>query len=184
MGDVENLVSQPIISIFNRDNYLQESEEQIQILRYINENHLYPQNSAELLDSAFRQKLIVRRSYNNTTKNTSDFVLEYTTTSPPLKKRYIQYVQEYLFKIERSPLAQELNWDEGLHADGTSQTQLSIQNRTKKTFAILPVKAHAKGTSRIFQNMAIGPGVKLYAKIRGSEPHDTTLSGMVIATSS
>ena len=184
MGDVENLVSQPIISIFNRDNYLQESEEQIQILRYIKEDHLYPQNAAELLDSAFRQKLIVRRSYNSTAKTTLDFTLEYTSTSPPLKKRYIQYVQEYLFKIERSVLAQELNWDDGNHVDGTTKTQLSIQNRTKKTFAILPVKAHAKGTSRIFQNMAIGPGVKLYAKIRGNEPHDTTLSGMVIATSS
>ena len=97
----------------------------------------------------------------------------------------VRFATDYVFEMNRnvgftvgldSTTGNIFNWDN----DTTSGL---LYNRTKEVFAEFPVKAYGKGTSRILQNMAIGVGVRLYAKLLSTSLFSTTLSGYVIAVS-
>ena len=179
LGDPSEIVESPIVVIYNKQTGMPQAagQEEIKIRKYIPYDSSYPQTALALFESAFKGKLIVERGYANTVKNPSNYSAYDGGVELLL---YLHYQQDYLFQIERNyDKNQNLNKSVWTMAD----TKVTIKNRTKKAFATLPVKGHAKGSSRIFQNMAVGPGVKLYGKLKSTSAFQTTISGYVINVS-
>ena len=177
----EDPVANPLVYALNYKTNERFTDEIFRVVTMIPTN-VVPQTAVDLLHSAFQGELLVDRGHLNSSIHTEDYPIKVNSSAEKYDLQLAFYT-DYKFQLQRASgddvdvnlvTSDDIqNWNAG--------TSVQVYNRSKSTFAKVPVKAFGGGSTRILQNCAIGSQVKLFAKLDPDAVFSTSITGYVIS---